>query len=504
MKKVSLNLIAVLMLLSMGCTKMNKPESILINLPSLDLTIDPHKMEDAYSMTAIIQLYRGLFRYSPEGDLKADIAESWTESADHKIFSFTLNDQSFSDGSKITSKNVVMSFARIFYLGASIGADIDYIQGAKKFKKSHEISDLGITMVNERTVQFKLENPSALFFKHLATVDCAILPILKFDVELAQDDKLVASGPYKIIRRDSGSIQLEKWRKDRLDSEKPPQKIVLFKADPSSIENLLDEGKTDSLDDDELTQKISEKAKAKGWAQFVTEIARERFLIMDPKRIPESTRRYLAAQVDPEEIIRKLTVSYLIPAYGLIPVGIPGALSKQEAAGYRKSLLGTPSPKGEVSLVYGNHDELSKNLALILKEKWDKDNFRVRLQSVDRSVLLARMFKKDFEIILGGKGIDYPDGYSVLTYFKGGYEGNYFNVDNPEINLDLNRLITTFDQSEREGQYKKIQLKILNQFTVIPLFFGSASSGFWSAKVASVPSHPMGLHTLPFETIKVR
>ncbi len=182
-----------------SCTKQKQDEKTLkIHFPVYKLVLDPHKMEDLYSMAVITQIYRGLLRYNAPGDVLPDLAESWTESADKKIYRFKLKASKFSDGSKITATNVQMSFARIFFVGSSIGADIDYIDGVAKFRETRNISDLGITVVSPDIIEFHLSKPSALFLVQLAVTDCAVLPITKFDAPLDFNAKGIFSGPYKI------------------------------------------------------------------------------------------------------------------------------------------------------------------------------------------------------------------------------------------------------------------------------------------------------------------
>lgn len=133
-----------------SCTDKKSDNAVLkIHIPVFKLVLDPHKMEDLYSMAVITQIYRGLLRYSSPGDVLPDLAESWTQSADKKIYQFKLKASKFSDGSEITATNVQMSFARIFHLGSSIGADIDYIEGTEKFRRTKNIDDLGIKLFRQ-------------------------------------------------------------------------------------------------------------------------------------------------------------------------------------------------------------------------------------------------------------------------------------------------------------------------------------------------------------------
>ena len=96
-----------------------KTGSIRVSVPTKKLILDPHKMEDAYSMSAVLQLYRGLLRYTPESNIAPDLAETWTESEDHRKYVLKLRQAKFSNGEQITAKNVVASFGRLFSIDSS-------------------------------------------------------------------------------------------------------------------------------------------------------------------------------------------------------------------------------------------------------------------------------------------------------------------------------------------------------------------------------------------------
>jgi oligopeptide transport system substrate-binding protein len=424
---------------------------------------------------------------------------------DHKTFTFRLSEAKFSNGEPITAQHVLTSFARIFILKAGIGADIDYIAGSKKVGLSKNILDLGIRVINSKTVEFRLDRPSSLFFKHLATVDCAILPLKDVDEKLAQDETLVASGPFRLASRTPEIIKLVRWRADALDSLHPPDEVHLMLAQNSDPEKLFSGGLTDSFDNDLLSTDFIKKLKSSGWQHSVTEISRERFIIMNPGKVTMPIRQFLASRIDQEALRLQVPFNYLSPAFGLIPTGMPGGLERSDTVGYRKAIQAVSAPKqGLVTLTHLKNDAVATSTVNALKQAWDNGDFNIQFDPVDAGELLHRMFTGKFELILGSKGIDYPDGYSVLTYFKSGYESNYFHVRSAEIDADIEGLVTTFDHAEREAKYRRLQIKILEKFTVIPLFFGSPASGMWSPKVAKVPAHPMGLHTLPFETLEMR
>jgi ABC-type transport system substrate-binding protein len=79
-----------------------------------------------------------------------------------------------------------------------------------------------------------------------------------------------------------------------------------------------------------------------------------------------------------------------------------------------------------------------------------------------------------------------------------------FHVDDPKIDAMIAKASQEFDQGKRAKLYQEIQVAILGHYTNIPLYFGSTASGLWSDKVESIPAHPLGFHTMPYETVLMR
>jgi ABC-type transport system substrate-binding protein len=495
-------LMAALGVSMLGCTGKDM-RSLKILFPAVKANLDPQQMEDAFSMAVVGQIYRGLLRYNSNGDVLPDLAESWTESPDHLSYVFRLKKGTFSNGEPIMAQNVQMTFARMFRLGASMAADIEYIAGARTFKASHKISDFGVKVIDQGTVEFRLEKPSAIFLKQLAVVDCSILPISDFSQELTVSAAGAFSGPYKLVTPEAGAtFTLERWRSDPLDSKSPPERISYTMMDRNAVDAAL-AGETDSLDHVAVGVNDRTKLKGLGWESSPTELAGEVFLVLNPKAIPEPARRLMYASVDPALILLRIKRDSYKPAFGLIPFGYPGELAAGDVADLKKMKLSPLKTKLTLTLDFEGTSELERGIVAELKRAWAPLNIEITENPLTKGEKLQRLFGKKSQIILGKKGTDYPDGFSVLGYFKGNYESNYFFVNDPVIDRSLLEALEIFDADKREREYQEIQKRILAHHTLIPLFFGSEASGLWSHKVKFVPSHPLGSHTLPMETVEV-
>jgi oligopeptide transport system substrate-binding protein len=494
--------LTVLLALTAGCTRQKEDSlDLKVHIPKVNLQLDPHRMEDAYSMMIVGQLYRGLLRFNSDGDVVPDLAASWKESTDKKSYVFKLRDATFSNGEKITAQNVQMSFARIFLLSAGMAADLDYIKGAKEFIASKNLSDLGVRVLSDTEVGFELAHPSALFLKHVAVIDCGIMPFHTL-AESAGAPKAF-SGPYKIASESPTEVDVVKWRSDALESKHPPRRISFFGTSELGVA-LAASGKTDSLDREPLTLNQRKELEAKGWGASPTELTGESFIVLNPSFIPDELRRYLYSKVDPEKATAIFNEPQYKAAYGVIPTGFPGVLSKAELASVKDENPTYHGKRVSFELDYDPSADFDARIVEYLKTVWPSDLIDVRFNPLSKAKKLKRLFAKTSQAVIGRKAVDYPDGYSVLTYFKGKYESNYFHVDDPAIDASINESLKEFDVKKRAELYKKIQVQILRKYTTIPILFGAQASGFWSNKIKTVPSHPMGYHTMPFETIEMR
>ena len=138
-----------------------------------------------------------------------------------------------------------------------------------------------------------------------------------------------------------------------------------------------------------------------------------------------------------------------------------------------------------------------------LKTILETAELKIDLEPLAHSEFLVKMFSSKGEILIGAKGLDYFDGFSILSYFRDQVPGNYFHVHDSNIDKKMDKVLTEFDSRERAKNYKDIQIDILKHLTVVPLLFGSEDPGLWSKKVKAVPAHPGGLHMLPFESIEM-
>lgn len=161
----------------------------------LDESLDPHKTVKAGTREVMFNVFEGLMKPTPEGDLTPAVAESYEISDDGTVYTFTLRQGvKFHNGEDVTADDVVYSLERC-----------KDPQDASIVPVEAFSSVASIEAPDEKTVVITLTEPSNEFVSYLTT---AILPA-DYD---QQDSAPVGTGPFKFVSRTAqDSIVLEKF-----------------------------------------------------------------------------------------------------------------------------------------------------------------------------------------------------------------------------------------------------------------------------------------------------
>lgn len=161
----------------------------------LDNSLDPHKTVKAGTREVMFNVFEGLMKPTPEGDLTPAIASDYKVSEDRLTYTFTLRDGvKFHNGDTVTAEDVVYSIQRC------AAATETGIVPVEAFSNITDIQALDASMVT-----ITLAQPDNEFLSYMTT---AILPA-DYD---QQDTAPVGTGPFKFVSRTAqDSIVLEKF-----------------------------------------------------------------------------------------------------------------------------------------------------------------------------------------------------------------------------------------------------------------------------------------------------
>ncbi len=166
-------------------------------------TFDPIKSAQNVDFWVFSNVYDVLVRVDKSGTkLEPGLAEKWEISPDNTVYTFTMRDAKFEDGSPITARDAAFSLLRIRDNPGSLWAD------TYKVIKTAEAKD-------DKTLVVTLNQPTAPF---LATLAMPGISILSEKAVTAAGEEAYAEKPMA-----SGAFGLVEWRRgDRVILKKNP------------------------------------------------------------------------------------------------------------------------------------------------------------------------------------------------------------------------------------------------------------------------------------------
>lgn len=458
---------------------------------------DPQKTQTIYDMVINRQVHRGLMKFNPNLAIVPDLASSYEVLDSGRRIRFHLANRKFANGDTLQAQHVVRTFQRLFKNHAGFAADLDYIVGTRDILKSPSktaMGGLGVRAHDDKTVDFLLEKPVSVFLSHLASVDASILN-LNADLEMTSPNE--GAGPYKVERAEKGKILLKSVGDAEASS---PKEIAFVEMDPDQALAAAKMGTIDSLDGYSVKEKDVADLVNKGWSESVTTITRQLFLVQNPSRVSAPLREAIFAffMHQPLESVPKPYVK----SYGLIPNSLMGAIGRAELD--LKPVSQRALQEGKLKLTIVDAEPVLRPLAEHLKRALAERKITLDIEVIPLNQYMTRIRERSYDLMIRSKFLDYPDGMSILTYFRSHYRDNTFFVEDREVDKLLDQAIAELDKNRRVDLYKAIQKRILSHHVVVPLAFGSDNRGLWGPKLSDVPAHPLGLQGFPLETLRVR
>lgn len=484
-------------------------------------SLDPHKTSTVEEANIIRDLFTGLVVQDQEANLIPGAAESWTVSADGKVYTFKMRaGATWSDGSPVTAGDFVYSWRRV--VDPATGSE--YASMAFPVLNAEEINggkakpeDMGVKAIDDNTLEVTLKGPTPYFLEMLTHQ--AMYPVNKANVEKFGNDfvkagNLVSNGAFtlaenvpndhiKIVKNakfyDAANVKLDTV--NYIPTEDRAAGIKRFEA-----------GEVDSMNDMPTEQLADLKAKFGDQIHLTPELGTY-YYIFKSQKAPwndSKLRNAISMVIDRDQLAEKVWQNSMIPAYSLVPPGVKGyetsvmeyaempQLDREDAAKKVFAELGiSPEKPMKLELRY-NTSENHKNTAVAFQEMLKPFGFDVSLINTDGKTHYSYLEQHgDFDVARAGWIADFKDPVTFLNLAKTGDGNNYGEYSNKDYDVLMDKAAVEADPAARMKELSQAEAIMIKDLPLLPLLY-YGNHNVVSSKLHGFADNVMDVHPSRF------
>ena len=459
-------------------------------------TLDPHKASTVWEDWIIGEMFVGLMHQDPAGNPIPSACESFTGSSDGLTYTFKLREHNWSDGMPVTAEDFVYSFRRIAdpktaaqYV--SILFPIVGVQDSVDGKIKPE--DIGVRALDPRTLEIKVSYQVPYINQlvmHQTTYPVPRHMLEKVGDEWLKPEHIVTNGPFILkewvandhilVVKNPRFFAADKVRFERIyfyPTEDAAAALKRFRAGELDIVNRCPPTTEVPL----LRKTLPRELKI---APFVANY----YLAVNQTRPPFNDfrlRQALALAIDRETLVNKVIRVGQLPAYNIVPPGMPGysyaaqarfrAMPMAERLIKAKALLAEAGygPDNSLAFDFSTYNSIeAKTTAITLQAMWHEVGVKMRIKPLDSQILYDTLRKRDFVVAHNGWIADYRDPKNFMFLFQtSSPELNYGGYSNPKYDRLVAQADVIRDPNARLQGLAEAEQLLLDEMGAIPLMF---------------------------------
>ncbi len=430
-------------------------------------TLDPRLARRQLSKTPLHMVYEGLMRHDKEGKLVPGVAQLVESDEAHKVYTFFLRDCYWSNGDKVTAFDFENAWKSL--LSPTFPSPYSYqlhvIRGAEEFENGGSWSDVGVSAIDDKTLQVELKAATPYFLELVASH--FFFPIHPSQIEKLTPKNLISNGPFSLVHwRQNHELSFQKnpfyWDADEvyLDS------VQLLQLDEFTACQLYKKGQIDwmggpcsYLSPEYLEDLIGVESAPAAGTQLIR-INTAEYPFNDPQ-----FRQALSNSINREALIEHVLRDSSTPATHLLPPSWrDGSLAATDS---QKIVDGFPP----IVLSYSSSPRLHR-IAQAIQQQWKETlGLEVYLDTCESVILFEKLGMRRYQLALGAWFGDYHDPINFLDVFK--QKTNLPNCTEWESS-DYIRLLdeasVTADRVRRQKLLENAEQILLKEQPIIPLF----------------------------------
>ncbi|GGH37205.1 oligopeptide transport system substrate-binding protein [Cribrihabitans marinus] len=466
-------------------------------------TLDQHKTSTVAEANILRDLYEGLVVYTPSAEVAPGVAEEWEVSDDGLTYTFKLReDAMWSNGDPVTAQDFVYSLQRIMKpeTGAKYANILYPIENAEAVNKGEaEPESMGVTAVDDKTLEIKLGQPTP-FFIELLTHQTG-LPVHPASVEehgadFVQPGKMVSNGAFVLDANILNDKIVLKKNENFHGADDVALDMVNYLPfeDRATCVRAWEAGEVHSCSDlpaEDIARLKDEHGDAVRVAPYLGTyyyaLNHEDEFLADPE-----VRQALSMAIDRVFLAEEIFQGTMVPAESFVPPGIGNysggspeieyfgmsMLDREDKAAEILEAKGvSPDSPVTIELMY-NTSENHKNAATAIADMWSNLGVNVEFNVRDASAHYAHLRDRgDFDVARAGWIGDYSDPQNFLFMVESDNDGfNYARYDNAEYDQLMDEAAAETDLEKRSEILKKAEALFMRDLPFIPLLYYSSRS----------------------------
>lgn len=483
-------------------------EEIIVAFSGNDPELNPLRSFQADEAQIFTALYEGLFTYNPVTlEPVPALAARWEVSEDKRTWTFFLREGArYWNGDPVRASHIRDTWLSMMdpASDAAYSSLFDFIDGAKDFrlKKTTDISKIGITVKDEKTLVVKLSSPAAYFPRVLCHHSFApVHPDMRKKKDWSAGP-IISNGPYYILERTPGRLTLTRnslyWDAKKV---KIPRIVIRFGDKAEDAASLYDSGLAQWVAGDVDLEKLKDKRGISVNAMFATHYYYVRSA--DKPWSDRRVRRALTLAL-PWKEIRK---DHLLPAPTLV-FPIPGypklegiAEGNVEEAKKLLTDAGFPEGKGVPQLVLRiTPAKDAARIAELMSKAWKEVlGLQVRVEVIPFDAYYPAMKKSDYVVGSSTWIGDFADPYTFLQMWRADSNLNDARYRDDEYE----KLVDKSLGEEGEARYKTLaeaEKLLLDGGVVLPISYTPAVNVINTDEIDGWYPNPLDIH--PFKYLE--
>lgn len=455
-------------------------------------SLDPQLVKSAEAGAVVRDLYEGLVREGPAGEVLPGIAKEWVISEDGLVYRFTLrSDSRWCNGAPVTADEFVAGLRRNFdrALGPVNPNRWRLIEGAQEIIAGKaKPAALGVTAVDPQTVEIRLREPKSTLLQMLYHPSAAPAPAGGGGKTADCPAGVVSNGAYVLQKRKAyDHIQLKRnegyWDRRSVAIaavkyhviEDAHTELQRFRAGELHVTHTVPPGRYDWL----RSTFADEFKVAPYFATYFYGLQAAR----PPFAENPDLRLALSYAIDRQQLVSAVTGNGEIPAYTWTPPGIEGydppvpaafGLSAAERRALARRLYeaaGYGSHKPLKLQVYYNSGSIHERVAIAVAGMWREVlGVHTELVNIEWKILLDRRRYGMMAVFRDGWAGDVLDPSGFLEVMLSNSENNHYGFNSSRYDERVRTAARTTDTVRRFALYREAEALLLAEQPLIPVY----------------------------------